>query len=338
MMKAFRIIPALIVLCLIWGCSEESGKIRKPRHSGESGEIIVIMDEGKWLSTPGDSLRAVLEASYPHLPQAEPQFKLLQFSPNEMSGLLQHHRNILKIVIGPDAEGENKLTLTKDKWSNQQLYFSATATDEENFYMLLRTEFQELIKRIDDMEVKRYQSKYYRTGNETLEEKVKELMGVELALPVESELAEVHEDFIWIERERIKYLGNNGHDITQGFFIYRYPYTSDSLLEESAILAKRDEFLKKYVPGPKEGTYMTTEYKFPPSSTVTSLNDKYAVETRGLWKTANYFMGGPFISLTTTSADDQYVVCISAFTFAPKFNKREYIRESEAILYSAKIQ
>jgi hypothetical protein len=103
------------------------------------------------------------------------------------------------------------------------------------------------------------------------------------------------------------------------------------------IIAVRDSVLKENVPGPKEGTYMTTEYLFEPVSRPLNLNGKYSVLTRGLWKTENYFMGGPFMSLTTTSANDQKVICVSGFVFAPKFDKREYIREIEAMLRSVQV-
>jgi hypothetical protein len=47
-------------------------------------------------------------------------------------------------------------------------------------------------------------------------------------------------------------------------------------------------------------------------------------------------MGGPFVSLTTTSGDGSEIVCVSGFVFAPKFDKREYIREVEAVLKTVK--
>ena len=141
---------------------------------------------------------------------------------------------------------------------------------------------------------------------------------------------------MWIRRERVKYLGNTAHDITQGFMIYRYPYKGQQSFDEESILSTRDSVLERHIPGPKPNTHMTTEYRFPPNSEPISISNKYGVITRGLWKTENYFMGGPFMSLTTTGANDQYAICISGYVFAPKFDKREYIREVEAVLKSAR--
>ena len=50
----------------------------------------------------------------------------------------------------------------------------------------------------------------------------------------------------------------------------------------------------------------------------------------------NGFMGGPFVSLTTLDKKRNRVVTIEGYVFAPKFKKRDYIKEVEAIIYSTK--
>jgi len=335
MNNTFRLLSLLIIGILILpSCGEEYKKRRLPRHSGEPGEVLLVMNEAKWLSEEGDSLRSILEAYVPQLPQAEPSFSLLQFSEKEMSSLLKQHRNIINIEIGPNAEGKNKVTLTKDRWSNNQLVFNAYANDREEWFELVRTEFPRVAEIINDKEIQRLQSLYRRNGNRDLEQKVIDKFGIEMLIPLDTEIAEETDDFLWIKRERVKYLGNTPHDITQGFFVYRYPYVSDSAFTLENLMAKRDSVLEEHVPGPKEGTYMTTEYRYPPSSREMSIDDRYAVYTEGLWKTANYFMGGPFRQLATTTSDGSEILVISGFVFAPKFDKREYIREIQAVLAS----
>lgn len=336
-MKAFCQFSLLIIgILFITSCGEEYKTRRLPRHSGEPGEVLLVMDEAKWLGEEGDSLRTILESFVDQLPQAEPKFSLLQFSRTEMSNLLKQHRNIIEIEIGPNAEGKNKVTLTKDRWSNNQLVFQAYANDREEWFALLRREFPKVVEIINDKEIQRLQSRYQTNGSRELEQKVEDKFGVDMLIPLDTEVAVEEEDFIWIKRERVKYLRNVPHDITQGFFIYRYPYSSDSAFTQNNLLAARDSFLKEYVPGPKEGTYMTTEYRYPPSSREVTLDNRYAVYTEGLWKTANYFMGGPFRQVATTSPDGKYVVVVSGFVFAPKFDKREFTRELQAVLASVK--
>jgi hypothetical protein len=319
-------------------CGEEYKGRRLPRHSGEPGEVLLVMDESKWLGDEGDTLRMVLEDYVPFLPQAEPSFSLLQFAPNEMSNLLKQHRNIIFIEIGPDAEGKNKVTLTKDRWSNNQLVFYAYANDRRAWFDLVKREFPKVAELINNKEIRRLQKNYRRNGNDALEEKVLKKFGVDMLVPLDTDVAVEEEDFLWIKRERVKYMGNTPHDITQGFLIYRYPYRGDSALTHSKLMEKRDSVLKRYVPGPKNGTYMTTEYRYPPESKEITLDDQYAVYTEGLWKTENYFMGGPFRRLATVSPDGKHILVVSGFVFAPKFDKREYSREIQAVLASVSLE
>lgn len=333
-----RVVSILLLALIVFtNCSDQNGTRRLPRHSGEPGEVLIVMPEKQWEGTLGDSLRAELQRFYPQLPQGEPSFSLIQFTPAQMSGMLKQHRNIIEITVGLDAEGRNKVAYEKDKWSDNQLVFKAYATDEDAFYELLKTDFPKIESLINQKEISRTQSHYKKFGNDALESTVQKKYGVSLYLPDDFKLAEDTNNFMWLRRERVKYMGNTAHEITQGLFLFTYPYTSDSALSEANALAMRDSILKMYVPGPKEGTYMTTEYRYPPSTEVIDLNGKYSLLTRGLWKTENYFMGGPFISLTTTSQDDRNIISISGFVFAPKFDKREYIREIESILKSVKI-
>lgn len=335
MIPRFRLLIALLIaLVTFTNCSDQESQRRLPRHSGMPGEVLIIMDDKTYKDAPGDSLRAHLQVFYPQLPQGEPSFSVLHFNPAQMSKMLQHHRNIIQVIIGPDAEDQNKISFQKDKWSNAQLFFKITATDEEAFYNLLNTEFNKVTSLINQTEIQRIQSHYRATGNASLQKKIEEDFGVSLVLPADFKIAIEADDFIWIRRERVKYMGNTPHDITQGIFVFKYPYTSDTALTQAAALAMRDSVLKQYVPGPKEDTYMATEYKYDPTSEVLNLNDRYSLLTRGLWKTENYFMGGSFIALTTLSNDNRDIVSVSGFVFAPKFDKREYTREIEAILRS----
>ncbi len=333
----FRMLSPLLIVLSLAQCSSESTGRRLPRHSGEPGELLLIMNEKQWLGAPGDSLRTVFEAYYPFLPQAEPRFSLLQFSPEEMNSLLQQHRNIIQVIIGPDSEGANKVSLSRDRWSTHQLVFTIRAENEEKFYAMLPTEIKKLTELIDQAEVERIISRYRKTGNEDLSIELANKYGLDLAIPADMLLAKKSINFTWLKRERVKYLGNSPHDITQGLFVYTYPYRSEAQLRPDSILAQRDSLLKANVPGPKPGTYMATEYRLPPESEEIEINGRFAILTRGLWRTENYFMGGPFLNLTTTSADGNQIVCISGFVFAPKFDKREFIREVEAILRSVRI-
>ena len=82
---------------------------------------------------------------------------------------------------------------------------------------------------------------------------------------------------------------------------------------------------------------MTTERNFPINFNEFLLNDNYIAEMRGLWKLVGDYMGGPFISISTVDEKRNRIITIDGYVYAPKFNKRNYLRQVEAILYSLEI-
>ena len=48
-------------------------------------------------------------------------------------------------------------------------------------------------------------------------------------------------------------------------------------------------------------------------------------------------MGGPFVSLSTVDEERKELITVEGFVYAPQFNKRDYLRELEAILFSLRI-
>jgi hypothetical protein len=133
-------------------------------------------------------------------------------------------------------------------------------------------------------------------------------------------------NFVWISNELA--------ESSQGIFIYYYPYTDPDAFEVDNLLDKRDAFLKKNVMGPNAGSYMTTERRFYTVKKEFLLKERYFVELRGLWKLENGFMGGPFVSLTTLDEENNRVVTVEGFVYAPKGRKRNLLRQVEAILYT----
>ncbi len=65
-----------------------------------------------------------------------------------------------------------------------------------------------------------------------------------------------------------------------------------------------------------------------------NFKDMYAVEIRGLWDVYNDFMGGPFLSYTFVDEIRNKVITIDSYVYAPKGQKRIFMKEMEAILYS----
>ena len=58
------------------------------------------------------------------------------------------------------------------------------------------------------------------------------------------------------------------------------------------------------------------------------------MQTRGMWEVKNDFMGGPFVSHSFYSPDGEDIIVAEAFVYAPRYDKRQYLRQVESLLYS----
>jgi hypothetical protein len=81
---------------------------------------------------------------------------------------------------------------------------------------------------------------------------------------------------------------------------------------------------------------MTTFREYPPKITETSLSDKYATKLIGLWNIEGALMGGPFVTYAFLNTEGNRVYYLHGFVFAPGKDKRNYLRQVEAIIRSAR--
>ena len=61
---------------------------------------------------------------------------------------------------------------------------------------------------------------------------------------------------------------------------------------------------------------------------------RYYAELRGLWRLEGDFMGGPFVSLSTVDEVRNRIVTVEGYVYSPKKDKRNFLRQVEAILYT----
>jgi hypothetical protein len=77
---------------------------------------------------------------------------------------------------------------------------------------------------------------------------------------------------------------------------------------------------------------MVTESIIPPSFKPLMFKGRYFGQLRGLWDVYSHPMGGPFISLTTIDEERNRVITVEGYVYAPRFKKRNYLRQVEALL------
>ena len=295
--------------------------------SGKPGEILVVMEKNAWNSEPGNALKRSLMKLQEAIPQEEPMFKLYQIPPTSFGDFFQSNRNI--IFVKPYHSSDSAAIISrKDMWAKPQAYMEITAPNSGALIDLLNEKSDEILDFFRYSEIKRLQDTYQTFQEKEISAKLaKHHIGI--VIPKGYKMDVDTNDFIWISSET--------PTTSQGIFIYEYNYTDSNTFTNDFLIHKRNRVLKKNVPGPLPGSWMTTEQDFPLVSLELNFKNRYVYELRGLWKIENDFMGGPFISLTTIDEKRNKVITIEAYIYAPKYDKVDYIRQMEAILYSFEV-
>lgn len=320
-----------IFFSLLISCSEEDKRQNLlPNVTGQAGEIVIILDD-KYKET---ELRETVEKCFLQthigLPQEEPVFNIIVIPSHAFKNIFEKHRNVINIDINSKYT-ENNISVKKDVWAKPQSYMSITASSDSSFIQLITESETKMLSFFIESERSRLQAIQQRTPNLQAQNKLSSKHNLSLKIPSAYKYDTDSSDFVWISYETPQ--------ISQGIFIYHYPYLSTDMLEKESLIAKRNEFLQKYVPGPRENSFMTTETLAPTYHNVGKMIDgKYTVELRGLWKVKGDYMGGPFLSYTTIDEERNRVVTIEGYVYAPKFKKRNYLRQVEAIIRTLKIE
>lgn len=323
---------AVFALMLV-SCEEEE-KGATLGYTGSVGEVMVVVNNDIWGSEPGDSLKACLGGFQYGLPQDEPMFNVIQVEKKNFAKIFQTHRNVLEVEISskyPKARLETK----RDVYSKGQLYLLITAPNQEQLQKIVNQNMQRITTYFSNKELDRLIQKNLKFGDKALADRVLKEIGVSMVIQKEFDISFIDDTVCYLRLDRNRNQGGFTHPISQGVIAYSYPYNSKQQFLVDSIYAKIEAVLKQYVPGPGDTSYMTLEFNYiPPLTKEVDLSGSFAVESRGLWKMHGAYMGGPYYSISVLDEEIGRIVGIYGFVFAPKFDKREYLREIEAMVRS----
>ncbi len=328
MKKFIRFIAvALAAVIALSSCSEEKKrKVLLPNITGKAGEVIVVIDKGNWEGIVGTALRDSLAQETPFLPQREPLFSLVNVPQNAFTSMFQVHRNIIVTNINASVT-EPGVVIRKDVWAAPQTVIYVNAADVETAARLIQENSTLMITTIEQAERDRIIGNIKRYEELKLAPVVDEMAGGSPHFPSGYKLKKRTSDFIWIE------YAIDG--VTQGILVYKYPVVAgEQMLGLDSIIENSNEILKNNVPGMFDNTYMTISTAVRPGIEYKRYKGLEFAEVRGFWEVYNDYMGGPFVSHAFYSKDGQNVIVLQAFVYAPKYDKRQYLRQVESIIYS----
>ncbi|WP_289053098.1 DUF4837 family protein [Carboxylicivirga marina] len=328
-MKYSKYYLLTLVLMLSFACKDKSTGY-KPNVGGKAGEMLVVMDDKIKKSPGGEELQSLLRETYLGLPQAEPHFKMSVAPHRSFTNFMKTIRNVVYVNIASDVK-EESVKYYKDRWARPQAVVGITAKDTAGLKKLVDEHQMKILSFFNKAERDRYIASYKKFPSDELVKGVDSTFNVRLSVPASLSNNKSTASFIWMNEA-----AEWGF---QGMFVYEFPYIGEGTFSKEYLLNKRDSILHKNVPGPSEGSFMTTEHQFPVIYKQATINGNDVVEIRGLWKVQNDLMGGPFILQAHHDKKNNRVVITDGFVYSPeKPDKRDKVRQMEALMYTLKFQ
>ena len=332
-MKKTTLITVMLVLLTSLISCDNDGKpkeVTKARSVGGTSEILfVTQNDEQWNGVMGEAVREFFEQEQYGLPQPEKNFKVAHLNIDALNDMFQKHRNLIIAKIEPDIK--NPLVETQKNWESEpQFVIRITAASPESWVRTFDTQKDGLKLMFDQNERERFQEFFRPTRDHKIISQIKKQFGVTMNIPEGYFIGIDKDDFMWIRKETA--------DMSMAFMIYELPYKDTADLNPDNIIKVRDSIVKKYIPGPIDGSYMTTDKEFlkPVFKTLPDFPAGYAVETRGLWNVVGDFMAGPFVSYSIVNPENNKIVTAEGWIFYPNKDKRDLLRQQESILYSLK--
>lgn len=327
----------LILALILISCGQQEKRL--PLASGAQGEVLVVMDKGYWESSPGALVRSILEQPITTLPQREPRFKVVQCGTKDLGSLLRTHHTILLAPIGPSDPGSTGFR--PDLFAKGQLVLQVTGSDGAAWERAFANEADAAIQRFEAHQSARIRQQLTRTRDPELVAAVERVHDIVMDIPAGYRIVEQDSAFTWLQRDRMVSGSGLEHNVIEGILIHHQRYQSDTIFHVRALVDQRDRVTKAHVEGPAPGSYMNVQRRFErldlmPKGAATELDGQYAYVMRGLYGMEGAKMGGPFVSITTVCEPQVRTITVEGFVYAPQFNKREYMRELEAVLRSTR--
>ncbi|MDP2423609.1 MAG: DUF4837 family protein [Bacteroidales bacterium] len=315
-----------MVIVLFQGCASNERIV--PNSTGKSSEILVVADKNLWNGQIGEEIRLLFGQDIEGLPQPEPMYSLINIVESEFSTIFQSHRNLFIISIKPEVS-RPFIETKRDLWARPQRVIKINASSDTAALRLFNEHKLAFLMMFEQVERERIQRAYRSIADVSIHKQLVKNFGISMVVPQGYYVAKKTPDFMWLRRETLEF--------SQGILIYSYNYTDTSSFNMGYLIAMRDIMTEIHVPGTFDGTYMTVsrDYILPVTKKV-DLNHRFAVETRGLWEVKSDYMGGPFISYTFVDEKNNKVFTLDGYVYAPKDNKRDFIRQMEAIFHTYK--
>lgn len=325
-MKYYKFVLGIAVMMLVMSSCKKDYYF--PIASGRPYEVLVVMDSVEWKAPEGRALFNVLDTDVPMLPQSERSFRISQTEKKDFDRTLNIFRNIIIVNIDPHQFTKTKMKFCRDKYAMEQIVLTMNSPSAEDFERFCNEHRQDIVDFLTKMEMNRLVKDLRKKYSKVTYDLAQQLFGCKVYVPDELKSYKKGELFLWTS--------NNTASGLENIVMYSYPYEGPETFNKEYILHKRDSVMEANLPGERQGMYMQTDTL---CSVVKSINvhGSYAMEARGLWIMKNDCMGGPYVSHSRVDTENNMVVVIEGFVYAPEKMKRGLIRRLEGSLYTLQL-
>ncbi len=349
----------LPIAILGYGCTSDNTQqpqlnVAAKYAHGDVNEILVISDAALWEGAIGDTFFYYYSAPYLMLPQPESIFDVIHMTPDElarqpvrkefrtivflanMADTNSTTTNLIRTDVGNDklseslSEKQSGTITGKDKWARGQTLIYVFGWGEDKLKSHIAKSFTAIAKKINESDRPSIEANVYQAGeNAELIAEVKSRYGIYLKVPGDFKKAKLStSNTLWLRRD--------SREINANLMIHVRPYLNKSQLTKEGAKAIRDE-VSTIVNTHQPNTYMrVNDVDLPMFAETLTINNLFAIQSKGIWEMANDFMGGPYISNLMLSPDKKNLVLVDGFIYAPGKDKRNFMQEIELILASAR--
>ncbi len=346
---------SVLFISLLIISSSCSDKKSLPQATGRTGDIFLIMDSLQWKGPLGKVLDSLFSAEMQGLPRKESIFHMRWIDPRKLNYVLKQRRNLIyAVTLDQRSVGANQIRRTftpeslakikddpnlfsqnlQDLFARNQEVLFLFGNTEQDLVKKIRTYGTKLVDHFDTRERERLTEGLFKSKqSKGITDILRKKFDCEMKVPFGYQLVANDSNFFWLRQI-------NPYD-DKDIFITRKKYTSPDQFKRDSLIAWRDKICRYNIFEDPERieTYLTTETSIPYKPVLTketTFNGKFAVEMRGLWRTNNLTMGGPFVSYALVDEPLGVLYYIEGFTFSPSKDQREIIRELETIIHTFK--
>ena len=353
-MKYSIYILIAIFASLLYSCEAETNESRLsnlPPARGGNGDIIVVMDSAHWAGKLGAEIRETFRAPIPGLPQDEPYFFINYVNPFQMNDVLRNVKNLVYVATMDNQSAAGRrlkseftresiekiaqdtsifMLAKKNVFARDQIVLHLFGNTAEELINNIQNNREKLREHFHKAELNRIKRNLFANEIKSYNNIFQKEHQFSLRIPANYDLVFNKENFVWIRQMDT--------DVDKNIFISYQDYASDEIFKDENILKLRNIEVKKLGTDTDDVVYMTTETLIPIETEQINFGNKYAVETRGLWKLTNNTMGGPFLSYIFVDEELNRLYYIEGYVYSPGKDKRSYMKELEAILTTFRTQ